>query len=174
MSTPSITASVYSCAHPRVNGENATRAQSARFFDPALNVVSTTCRSANENHAGRPAGQNSDNGQGNYGTMSGFAGLNPSDWVLLSTGLRQVSFMQEAGNPTTFYDTIGGANRSNWPSQFAGAGKTCAVLGNGPSAYTSAPQQNNCYGQVGATSVDRNNYMRALNQVYRNNSLGQY
>jgi hypothetical protein len=168
MSTPSIRASTYSCAHPLINGENAARLQSARTFDPALNIVSNATRSANDHHAGRPAPLNSDNGLGTYGSKAGFAGLNPSDWILLTSGLRQVEFREHYPN-TTFYDTIGGANRSNWLSQFAGkSGTTCAVF-NGPDSYTSAPQQNNCLGQP--TSVDRRNYLRALNQVYRQ---GQY
>lgn len=164
MSTPSIRASVYSCVHPLVTAENQDRAQSARTFDPSLNTVSNLYRDANEHHAGRPAPLNSDNGLGTYGALSGFAGLNPSSFIALTTGLRQVEFQSSYPN-TTFYDTIDGANRSNWYSQFAGkSGGTCAVM-NGPDSYTSAPAQSNCMGQP--TSVDRRAYLNALNQVYR-------
>lgn len=169
MSTPSIRASVYSCAHPLINGENAARLQSARFFDPALNTVSNLYRDANEHSFGRPAVQNSDNAGGNYSTLSGFAGLNPSDFILLTTGLRQVEFRENLPN-TSFYDTIGGANRSMFLSEFAGkSGSAHCSLYSGPTSYENSPKQNNCYGQP--TSVDRSNYLRALNQVYRQ---GQY
>jgi len=170
MSTPSIRASTYSCSHPLINGENAARAQSARFFDPALNVVSNTFREANDHAFGRPAPLNSDNGSDN--TLSGFAGMNPSDYILLETGLRQVEFQQNYPN-TTFYDTIGGANRSNFYSQFAGkTGTTCSVM-NGPNSYENTPVQNNYNGQM-ATSVDRQRYMAALNKAYRQSQQNCY
>lgn len=167
MST-SVTSSTYSCAHPLVNGEHAARMQSARTFDPSLNAVSNMHRSANDNHAGRPAPLNSDNGSDN--TLDGFAGLNPSSYIMLETGLRQVEFHEHYPH-TTFYDTIAGANRSNWYSQFAGkTGTTCGVM-NGPSSYTSTPNQSNSHGQP--TSVDRKRYLAALNNHYRQ-SQGQY
>ena len=162
MSTPSIRSSVYSCSHPLVNGSNADRNQSARIFDPSLNLVSNIYRSANENHAGRPAPLNSDNGSDN--TLGGFSGLNPSSIIFLETGLRQVEF-QSAYPNTTFYDTFDGANRSNFYSQKAGKSGGMCQLSGGPESYTSAPTQNNCLGQP--TSVDRANYLRALNSVYR-------
>lgn len=157
MSTPSISASTYRCSNPKINGEKAEQLQSVRIFVPALNTVSNIRREANELHAGRPAPLNSTNGAD--GNMYGFSGLNPNNWIMLTTGLRQVEFQANYPN-TTFYDTIGGANRSNFPAQFTS--QPCEIRG--PESYTSTPVQNNCYGQ---TSQDRTNYLKALNSVYR-------
>ena len=166
MSTPSVHSTIYSCAWPKIDGSNAERAQSARTFNPALNNVSNILRPSNDDFSGRPSFLSAQNGLGTYGALSGFAGLNPSDQILLTTNLRQVDFLNSKG--VTYYNTIENTNLSNFPSQFAG--QMCSVYGSGPDSYTSAPQQNNCYGQP-STSVDRQNYMKALNSVYRS---GQY
>ena len=164
MSTVSLTSQVWSCAHPKINGENAARAQSARTFDPALNAPSHIVRPANDPYSGRPSYQSAANGtDGLYGL--GYAGLNPTSWMALETGLRQVEFQANVPH-TTFYDTIEGANRSAWPAQKAGAsGATCAMM-NGPSAYTNTPYQSNNNGQT-LTSADRQKYMSALYNEYR-------
>jgi hypothetical protein len=168
MSTPSVHSTIYSCAWPKIDGSNAERAQSARTFDPALNAVSNIHRPSNDDFSGRPSVLSAQNGVN--GSMSGFAGFNPTDYVLLTTGLRQVDYIANKG--VSYYNTIENTNLSNFSSQFAG--QMCAVYGSGPDSYTSAPKQNNCYGQLNnntATSVDRQNYMKALNSVYRS---GQY
>lgn len=171
MSTPSIRASIYSCSHPLINGENATRLQSARTFDPFLNVASHTPRYANDVYSGRPAHPNSGNGWD--GLLDGFAGLQPSDYMNLETALRQVEF-QENIPSSTFYDTIEGANRAHWYSQFAGASGTTCGLYNGPDAYTSTPYQSNQNGQPGLTSVDRRKYLQALHKAYQQGYGSQY
>jgi hypothetical protein len=164
MSAPSIRASVYSWNHPLINGENAPRLQSVRTFDPSLSVVNRTLREANELHAGRPASLNS--GNGGSGDMGGFAGLNPQDFIMLETGLRQVDFRSDVPN-TSFYDTIENANRSNWPSQYAGHGTMELV--NGPESYTNVPvqprQERFGVGSRPLTMVERQNYARALKQA---------
>lgn len=170
MSDVSIRASIYSCNHPLVQTGDAGRLQSARTFDPALNVVSNLYKDANDPYSGRPSSHNAMNGV--YGTASlGMAGLNAESQIALTTGLRQVEFQSQYPH-TTFYDTLAGANRSNWYTQFAGkTGTTCAVM-NGPTAYTSTPQQNTCGGNgVGLTSVDRRNYLAALQQAYNDQGL---
>ena len=163
MSGVSLTSQVWSCAHPKINGENAARAQSARTFDTALNVVSHIVKPANDAYSGRPSYHQAANGtDGLYGL--GYAGMNPSGWLALETGLRQVEFQANMPN-TTFYDTIEGANRSDWPSQKTGStGGTCAMY-NGPTAYTNTPYQSNSNGQT-MTSVDRQKYLNALYQEY--------
>ena len=166
MSTVSLTAQVWSCAHPKINGENATRAQSARTFDTGLNTASHIIKPANDAYSGRPAYHQTANGTYGLSTL-GYAGLNPSSWMLLETGLRQVAFQANMPN-TSFYDTIEGANRAAWPIQKAGsAGTACGVF-NGPDAYTSTPYQSNQHGQT-LTSVDRQNYLNALYNEYRKN-----
>lgn len=163
MSGVSLTSQVWSCAHPKINGENAARAQSARSFDTGLNVVSHIVKPANDPYSGRPAHHQTSNGtNGLYGL--GYAGMNPTSWIALETGLRQVAF--QANVPTTtFYDTIAGANRAAFTSQKAGSsGATCGMF-NGPDAYTSTPYQSNANGQT-LTSVDRQNYLNALYQEY--------
>jgi len=163
MSTVSLTSQVWSCAHPKINGENAIRAQSARIFDPALNTVSHIVRPANDPYSGRPSFQSAANGTYGLNTL-GFSGLNPSAFMALETGLSQVEFQANVPN-TKFYDTIEGANRSAWPAQRAGAGASCSMY-NGPDSYTSTPYQNNQQGQS-LTSVDRQAYLNALYQTYR-------
>lgn len=169
MSTPSIRASTYSCSHPLINGENAPRLQSARFFDPTLTIAANTIRDANDPYSGRPAVMNTMNGV--YGLQElGFAGLNSNPWILHETSLRQVSFFDNDG-VTSFYDTIGGANRSYWASQFAGkSGATCGSVG-GPQAYDNSPSFNNQNGQFGMNDVDRKAYLSALYSAYRS---GEY
>ena len=164
MSGVSLTSQVWSCAHPKINGENAARAQSARFFDPALNTVSGILKPANDAYSGRPSPHNAANGT--YGVSSlGYAGLNPSSFMALETGLRQVSFQSTMPN-TTFYDTLEGANRSAFPAQKAGStGGLCGVY-NGPDSYTSTPNMSNQQGQM-LTSVDQQNYLKALYNTYR-------
>jgi hypothetical protein len=164
MSGVSLTAQVWSCAHPKINGENAARAQSARTFDPSLNTVSHIVRPANDPYSGRPSVLSAANGtNGLYGL--GYAGLNPSSWMALETGLRQVEFQANMPN-TKFYDTMDGANRAAWPSQKAGSsGGSCAMY-NGPDAYTSTPYQSNQHGQT-LTQPDYQKYMSALYQEYR-------
>lgn len=166
MSTVSLTAQVWSCAHPKINGENAARAQSARTFDTGLNTVSHIIKPANDPYSGRPSFHQASNGtNGLYGL--GYAGLNPTSWIALETGLRQVAFQANMPN-TSFYDTIEGANRAAWPIQKAGsAGTACGVF-NGPDAYTSTPYQSNQQGQT-LTSVDRQKYLNALYNEYRKN-----
>jgi len=169
MSTPSIHSTVYSCAWPKITGENADRMQSARTFTPALNTPSNIYRSANENAAGRPAHPNSDNGTNGLATL-GYAGLNPTDYIGLESSLRQVEW-RDAAPSTSFYDTMEGANRANWPNQFAGtAGSACAVY-NGPDSYSNTPQNSNRNGQM--TSVDRQRYLSALHREY-SRSRGMY
>jgi len=164
MSGVSLTAQVWSCAHPKINGENAARAQSARTFDPALNTVSHIIRPANDPYSGRPSVLSAANGtNGLYGL--GYAGLNPSSWMTLETGLRQVEFQANVPN-TSFYDTIAGANRSVWPAQKVGSGGAQCAMYNGPEAYTSTPFQTNQRGQP-MTSADHQKYMSALYQEYR-------
>lgn len=163
MSGISLTSQIWSCAHPKINGENAARAQSARFFDSSLNSVSNIIKPANDAYSGRPSYHNAANGTDGL-TSLGYAGLNPSAYMALETGLRQVEFQSNTPN-TTFYDTIAGANRSAFPSQRAGSsGATCAMY-NGPTAYTNTPYQSNNQGQT-MTSVDHANYMSALYQEY--------
>lgn len=164
MSTVSLTSQVWSCSHPKINGENAARAQSARFFDPALNVVSHVIKDANDAYSGRPSYHQAANGtNGLYGL--GYAGLQPTDWMALETGLRQVEF--QANMPhTKFYDTIEGANRAAWISQKAGTSGAACALYNGPDAYTSTPFQSNQNGQS-LTSPDHQKYLSALYQEYR-------
>lgn len=160
MSTPSIHGSVYNCAWGKITGENAERMQSQRFFDPSLNVASNIYRTSNEGHAGRPASANSDNGVSGLAGL-GFAGLNPADFIGLESNLRQVEWRSGS---TNFYDTMTGANRANWPNQFAGtSGSACGVSG-GPDAYSNTPSRNTS-GQP--TSVDRQRYLAALHQVYQ-------
>ena len=164
MSTVSLTSQVWSCAHPKINGENAARAQSARTFDNALNTVSHIIRPANDPYSGRPSHLSAANGtNGLYGL--GYAGLNPTSWLALETGLRQVEFQANMPN-TTFYDTIEGANRAAFPSQKAGASGTTCSMYNGPDSYTSTPYFSNSNGQT-MTSADRQKYMSALYQEYR-------
>jgi hypothetical protein len=164
MSGVSLTSQVWSCAHPKINGENAARAQSARTFDPALNTVSHIVRPANDPYSGRPSVLSAMNGSsGLYGY--GYAGLNPSSFMTLETGLRQVEFQANTPN-TKFYDTIDGANRSAWLSQKAGAsGGACSVY-NGPDSYTSTPLMSNQQGQI-LTQPDYQKYMNALYKEYR-------
>ena len=163
MSTVSLTAQVWSCAHPKINGENAARAQSARTFDPALNTVSGIIKDANDAYSGRPSYHQAANGtNGLYGL--GYAGLNPTDWLSLETGLRQVEFRSNMPH-TKFYDTIEGANRSAWLSQKVGTGGACALY-NGPDAYVNTPYQSNQQGQT-MTSVDHQKYLTALYSEYR-------
>lgn len=165
MSTPSIRASTYSCSHPLINGENAPRLQSARVFDPTLTIAANTIRDANDPYSGRPSTMNAMNGV--YGLQElGFAGLNPNPWILHETALRSVAFFDNDG-VTNFYDTINGANRGNWSTQFAGkSGTTCGAL-NGPQSYENTGNYNNQYGQIPSTDVDRRNYMAALQSAYR-------
>lgn len=146
MSTVSLTSQVWSCAHPKINGENAGRAQSMRTFDTSLNTVSNMYKDANDAYSGRPSFHNAANGtNGLYGL--GYAGLNPTSWIALETGLRQVEFQSTLPN-TTFYDTLEGANRAAWPSQKAGSsGAACGVY-NGPDAYTNTPAYSNSNGQL--------------------------
>ena len=163
MSTVSLTSQIYSCAHPQVNGENADRMQSARIFDNALNIPSGVIKDANDAYSGRPSFHNAANGTNGLAGL-GYAGLNPSSYMALETGLRQVEFQAHTPN-TTFYDTIEGANRSNWYAQKVGAsGGTCGLY-NGPDAYTNTPSYSNCGGQP--TTVDRKRYLDALYQEYR-------
>jgi len=172
MSDVSIRASTYSCSHPLVNGSQAERLQSARTFEPSLNVPSNVYKDANDPFSGRPSDHNAANGQ--YGLNGGRAGLNPQSFMNVETGLRQVAFQSTLPN-SKFYDTLTGANRSNWYSQFAGnSGGGCGVY-NGPDSYTSTPVQNNNHGNggVGLTSVDRRNYMQALQNEY-NRVQGMY
>lgn len=159
--TPSIHAAVYSCSWPKITGENAERMQSARSFDPALNVASLTVRSSNENHAGRPAYMTSDNGVSGLSAL-GYAGLNPTDYIMLESNLRQVEWRE--GQPQTgFYDTIAGANRANFPAQFAGSSGTSCTVPMGVNAYTNTPYR----GTAQQTKVDRDRYLQALHQVYQ-------
>jgi len=170
MAGVSLTSQVWSCAHPKINGENATRAQSARSFDPSLNIASNVVKDANDAYSGRPSYHQAANGtNGLYGL--GYAGLNPSSWITLETGLRQVEFQANVPN-TTFYDTIEGANRSQWLSQRAGAGAACGVY-NGPTAYTNTPYFSNANGQT-MTSADRSKYMAALYDEYRKSGNQYY
>jgi hypothetical protein len=163
MSGVSLTSQVWSCSHPKINGENASRAQSARFFDPALNSVSHIVKSANDAYSGRPSYHNAANGTDGISGL-GYAGLNPSSFMTLETGLRQVAFQSTLPN-TTFYDTIEGANRSNFTSQRAGSsGGTCGVF-SGPEAYTSTPFVSNQNGQL--MSAENQRYMSALYNEYR-------
>lgn len=162
MSSVSLTSQVWSCAHPKINGENAIRAQSARIFDNSLNSVSNITKDANDAFSGRPSHHQAANGT--YGLNGlGYAGLNPSSWIGLETGLRQVEFHSNLPN-TSFYDTLNGANRSNWPAQKVGSsGGNCAVF-NGPTAYTNTPMNN---ASQSMTSADHQKYMSALYQEYR-------
>lgn len=162
MSTVSLTSQVWSCAHPKINGENATRAQSARTFDPSLNVVSNVLRPANDPYSGRPSQLSAANGTDGLYTL-GYAGLNPSSWMALETGLRQVEFQANEPN-TKFYDTISGADRAAWPAQKVGSGGACAMY-NGPTSYTSTPYVNNQQGSL--TAPQQQKYMSALYQEYR-------
>ena len=162
MSTVSLTSQVWSCAHPKINGENATRAQSARTLDPSLNTVSNVIKPANDAFSGRPSYHQAANGTNGLYTL-GYAGLNPSSWMALETGLRQVEFQSNLPN-TSFYDTIEGANRSVWPSQRAGSGTACGMF-DGPTSYTSTPMQSNNQGKT-LTSVDHAKYMSALYNEY--------
>jgi hypothetical protein len=161
MSTVSLTSQVWSCAHPKINGENAARAQSARRFDPALNVVSGIVRPANDAYSGRPSHLSAANGT--YGLQGlGFAGLDPTSWMALETGLRQVEFQANMPN-TKFYDTIEGADRAAWPAQKVGSGGACAMYG-GPGSYTSTPYTSNAHGTL--TAPQQQKYMNALYQEY--------
>jgi hypothetical protein len=168
MSGVSLTSQVYSCAHPKINGENAARAQSARTFDPSLNVVGNIIKDANDPYSGRPSSHNAANGTNGLNNL-GYAGMNPTSWMALETGLRQVEFQSQMPN-TKFYDTIQGANRAAWTSQRAGSGGACAVY-NGPAAYTSTPYSSNQGGQT-LTSVDQQNYLKALYNQYRETGGG--
>ncbi len=163
MSTVSLTSQIWSCAHPKINGENAARAQSQRTFDPALNVVSGVVRPANDPYSGRPSHLSAANGtDGLYGL--GYAGLNPTSWMALETGLRQVEFHANMPN-TKFYDTIEGADRAAWPAQKVGSpGGACAMY-NGPTSYTSTPYTSNANGTL--TAPQHQTYMNALYQEYR-------
>lgn len=162
MSTVSLTSQVWSCSHPKVNGENAARAQSARIFDPALNTVSGIQRTANDPYSGRPSQLSAVNGSAGL-TSLGYAGLNPSSWMALETGLRQVEFQANMPN-TKFYDTLG-ANRAAWPSQKAGsAGAACSMY-NGPDSYTSTPYASSAGNTL--TAPQQQAYMNALYQEYR-------
>jgi hypothetical protein len=167
MSGVSLTAQVWSCAHPKINGENAARAQSMRTFDPSLNTVSHIIKDANDAYSGRPSYHQAANGtNGLYGL--GYAGLNPTSWLALETGLRQVAFQANMPN-TGFYDTLEGANRANWIYQKVGAsGANCDVY-NGPTAYTNTPYSSNQNGQT-MTSADHQKYLNALYQEYRQNN----
>lgn len=163
MSGVSLTSQVWSCAHPKIDGANAERAFSARIFDPALNVPSFTVKHANDAYSGRPSYHNAANGT--YGLYSlGYAGLNPSSWIALETGLRQVEFQENMPN-TGFYDTLEGTNRSYWPHQKVGASGTNCDVYNGPTSYTSTPVFSNQMGQT-LTSVDHQRYMSALYSEY--------
>ena len=166
MSGVSLTSQIWSCAHAKVNGENAQRAQSARFFDPALNTVSHIVKPANDAYSGRPSYHNAANGTDGLYSL-GYAGLNPTSFMTLETGLRQVAFQSVLPN-TTFYDTIEGANRSDFLSQKAGAsGGLCGVY-NGAQSYESTPYMSNMNGQMlTSTAVDNNRYMSALYNEYR-------
>lgn len=164
MSTVSLTSQVWSCAHPKINGENASRAQSMRTFDPSLNIVSGVIKDANDAYSGRPSYHQAANGtNGLYGL--GYAGLNPTPWIGFETGLRQVEFQANMPN-TAFYDTIEGANRSFWPHQKVGASGTACDVYNGPQAYTNTPFMSNQQGQT-ITSADHQKYLNALYQEYR-------
>lgn len=159
----SLTSQVWSCAHPKVNGENASRAQSVRFLDSGYNLASNIIRPANDPYSGRPSYLNAANGMNGLSGL-GMAGLNPSSWMALETGLRQVEF-QSARDGTTFYDTLEGANRSNFMSQKVGSsGGMCGVY-NGPTAYENTPLQNNNQGQT-LTAPQRQAYMKALYNYY--------
>lgn len=164
MSTVSLTSQLWRCSNPKVNDENAARAQSARTFDTALNSVSHILKDANDAYSGRPSYHQAANGtNGLYGL--GYAGLNPSSWIALETGLRQVEFQSQIPN-TTFYDTIEGANRSQFTAQRVGKpGGLCGVS-NGPTAYTNTPFMSNQNGQT-LTSADHQKYLSALYQEYR-------
>lgn len=164
MSGVSLTSQIWSCAHPKVNGDQAARAQSTRTFDPRLNSASMIYKNANDAYSGRPSVHSAANGT--YGIQGlGYAGLNPTDFIRLETGLRQVEFVSERHN-TAFYDTIEGANRTNWPAQRTSA--TCQVVG-GPESYTNAPTlDGGCGNGVGMTAVDRKKYLDALYTYYKN------
>ena len=163
MSGVSLTAQVWSCSHPKINGENADRAQSARTFDPSLNQVSNIVKPANDPYSGRPSYHQASNGTNGLYNL-GYAGLNPTDWMALETGLRQVEFQANMPN-TTFYDTIEGANRSAFTAQKAGASGGMCQMFNGPNTYESTPVQNNFHGQM-LTAPARQKYMNALHQEY--------
>lgn len=167
MSSVSLTSQVWSCAHPKINGENASRAQSARIFDNSLNTVSGIIRPANDPYSGRPSHLSAANGMAGISSL-GYAGLNPSSWMALETGLRQVEFQANAPN-TSFYDTVAGANRAAWPSQKVGSSGAACAMYNGPDSYTSTPQMNNHHGQT-MTAPDRQKYMSALYQEYNKNN----
>jgi len=171
MSNVSIRSSTYSCSHPLINGSQADRLQSARTFSPSLNVASNLYRDANDPATGRPSSHNAINGAAGIQGL-GMAGLGAQPFIAVENNLRQVAYMDTYPH-TAFYDTLTGANRANWYSQGAGkSGATCAVY-NGPDSYTSTPVQSNNKGQVGLTSVDRRNYMNALQQEY-NRAQGMY
>lgn len=164
-SSVSIRGSTYNCAYAKVDSSNAARAQSARIFDPRLNVPSFTLKDSNDPYSGRPSSHNAMNGVSGTDSID-VAGLNPQSYIMLTTDLRQVAYQNEYPN-TTFYDTIAGANRSNFYSQRAGkSGGTCGVY-SGPDSYTSTPQMSNCNGNGNTmTSVDRRNYLQALQNEY--------
>ena len=161
MSTPSVRASVYSSGHLLVNGDQADRMQSARMFNPALNSVSNIVRESNELYAGRPAHLNSGNGSG-QNSLAGFSGLNPQSYIMNETGLRQVDFRSDVPN-TSFYDTIDGANRANWPVQYAGTSGSALQVPNGPESYTNVPKNSDRQ----LTSVERKRYLAALHKAYK-------
>jgi len=162
MSTVSLTSQVWSCAHPKINGENAARAQSMRTFDPALNSVSHIVKDANDAYSGRPSYHQAANGTHGLSGL-GYAGLNPTSWLALETGLRQVEFQANLPN-TGFYDTLEGANRANWVAQKVGSsGGGCAVY-NGPTTYTNTPFMNN--GQGNMNPADQQRYMNVLYGAY--------
>ena len=146
MSSVSLTSQVWCCSHPKINGENAARAQSARIFDPSLNLVSNIYKNANDTYFGRPSVYQAANGTNGLRTL-GYAGLNPTNWIGLETGLRQVAFVENV-------PTLAGANQSASWGMF-----------NGSDAYVNTPQQNNCYGQL--TAVDHQRYLAALYNQYR-------
>lgn len=168
MSNISIRGTTYNCAYAKVDTGNAPRAQSARIFDPRLNVPSFTLRDANDAYSGRPASHNTANGVSGM-QMSGMAGLSASPYVLMTTNHRPVEFMSNYPH-TTFYDTIANANRSNFYSERAG--QTCGVY-NGPDSYTSTPRMTNCHGN-GMESADRKNYLQSLQHEYYNANQTMY
>jgi len=138
--TISVCKTVYSsCASgcQKVRTDNTVRAQGMRTFDPRLNSVSEIRRDANSTF-GRMSSHNAMNGSS--GTMDGFAGLNPSSYIGLTTDQRQVAY-QINSNCSHFQDTIAGANRSYAPSNPTSSGATLGVPG-GPLSYTLTSRQN--------------------------------
>jgi len=165
MSDVSLTAQVWSCAHPKINGEHAERVQSARTFDTQLNLASGIYKDANDAYSGRPSYHNAANGTNGLYSL-GYAGLNPTAFINLENDLRQVEYLSTVPN-TSFYDTLEGANRAAWTSQRAGSSGGMCGMYNGPDAYVNVPVQNPQ--PMGLNSVQRKNYLAALYSQYRKN-----